>query len=199
MWRPLQVDGSQVSRDSSLATGGVFRVQNKCTTGLFQYFRLLQMGLVLSAHTRYVNVWSDLNGFVLWMVGHCGRWSPRWWVRVVTWHGSCAVEIRVMSPHYSYCARTCQDVRLCLVVCVHPIGIDDPQRMVTAHLVAVAKLVWVREENTDKYHEWGIMICHVHFVFKRQVSRHLLRKKSPVIILKWSEGKWLYILYSCIL
>lgn len=149
--------------------------------------------------TRYVNVWSDLNGFVLWMVGHCGRWSPRWWVRVVTWHGSCAVELRVMSPHYSYCARTCQDVRLCLVVCVHPIGIDDPQRMVTAHLVAVAKLVWVREENTDKYHEWGIMICHVHFVFKRQVSRHLLRKKSPVIILKWSEGKWLYILYSCIL
>lgn len=42
---------------------------------------------------------------------------------------------------------TCQDVRLCLVVRVHPVGVDDPERVVVAHLVAVPQLVWRREDE----------------------------------------------------
>lgn len=42
---------------------------------------------------------------------------------------------------YSWIGSACQDVGLCLVVGVHPVGIGNPQRVVKAHLIATSTLV----------------------------------------------------------
>lgn len=43
---------------------------------------------------------------------------------------------------YSRVGSACQDVRLCLVVGVHPVGIGNPQRVVKSHLIAASTLVY---------------------------------------------------------
>lgn len=50
-------------------------------------------------------------------------------------------QAHVASGH-SRISSSCQDVRLCLVVSVHPVGIGDPQRVVKANLITASTLVW---------------------------------------------------------
>lgn len=68
-------------------------------------------------------------------------------------------------------------MRLGLVVCVHPICKDDPQRMVITHLVAVTKLVYMRERQEVSYHEGTTTIFHIYLLFSMwQMSRYSLRQ-----------------------
>lgn len=46
-----------------------------------------------------------------------------------------------VAPGDSRVGSSSQDVGLCLVVGVHPVGVGNPQRVVVAHLVAASTLV----------------------------------------------------------
>lgn len=64
-----------------------------------------------------------------------------------------AIIVLYFNSHVAICAkRTCQNMRLCLEVCVHPVGIDDSEWMIVAHLVTVAKLIYIVDRKEKIVH-----------------------------------------------
>lgn len=89
--------------------------------------------------------------------------------------------------------RTCKYMRLRLVVCVHPVGVDDPHRMVVTHLVAVAKLVCMEDRQTERrmvsMNKYNTIKNELIYFLKTLWKREIERKKRRAGRGRFVRGK----------